>query len=77
MREYQMQIAYRWYTKKYVYKNRDTKEDDYLTWLDKYGGPEYYFYWRVAITHVTIIISLMFGYCMPVLYLVALVSILI
>ena len=70
IREYMMQVGFKWYKLKYVYNNRDTDEDDYLTWLDTQGGPDYYFYWRVAITHVTILICLLFGYCMPVLYLV-------
>ena len=48
---------------------------DYLRWLDMNAGPEYYFYWRCAITHITIIICVVFGYCMPVLYLVGFVSI--
>ena len=76
IREFMMLIAYRWYAKNYIYKNRVSKDDDYLTWLDKHGGPEYYFYWRVAITQVTILISLLFGYCIPVLYLIAFGSLL-
>lgn len=75
IREYLMVVGLRWYKLKYVYNNRDTDEDDYLTWLDTHGGPEYYFYWRVAITHVTILICLLFGYCMPILYLVGMYAI--
>lgn len=77
LREYTMQITWRWYSAKYVYCNRDTDEDDYMTWLDLYAGPEYYFYWRVGITHVTVFVCLLFGSCMPFLYFVGMLAIMI
>lgn len=58
------------------YSHDNEHHHDYLWWLEMNAGPEYFFYWRVAITQVTIIIVLLFGYCMPALYLIGLFALL-
>lgn len=73
-------VAYRWYCRKYVYKVAAEDDDvsearDYLSFLDLHAGPEYFFYYKCALTNLIVLTCILFGGSMPVLYFIGLVAV--
>jgi len=69
--------AHRWYSRNFVYNKNPGKYDknDFLKYLDLNAGPEYSFETKLANTTMLVFVTLMLGPMLPLLYPVALVSI--
>lgn len=69
---------YRCYYRRYVYRvgANDAHQHDYLAFLDLHAGPEYYFYYKAAITSLIVFTCILFGGSMPILYFIGLFAIL-
>lgn len=84
MVEYYTCKVNRWYSKNYIYNEKENDDDDecrknitnnYLEFLDLYAGPEYCFYYKCANINMMVFITLLFGSAMPMLYIICLFSI--
>lgn len=69
---------YRIYYRNYVYmldEDHCNDKHDYLSFIDLYAGPEYYFYYKCSITNIIVFTCIIFGGCMPILYFIGLFAI--
>lgn len=76
--------AYRAYQKKKFYNESKISEtskrnvqNDLLKFLDLHAGPEYAFYYKCSNANIAVFSSLIFGPCLPLLYGVGFLSIVI
>lgn len=61
-------------------KKKDDNHDDYfhtdyLSFLEIYAGPEYVFFYKAAVTNLTMLVCFILGGCMPAFYLIGIVAV--
>ena len=64
----------KWYKRNYVYKCESEIRRDMLTYMEMHAGPEYPFYYQPGKTIIVVLVCIVFGSSMPMLFLMAMVS---